>query len=64
MCLLTINVKPNIFNNENKSILNNIMSISIESMGWPQIQYAKPQAKGWGKPNPMHNAIKKMLKMI
>jgi hypothetical protein len=30
MCLLTRNVKLNIFNDGNKNILNNIMNISIE----------------------------------
>ncbi len=58
MCLLTRNVKPNIFNNGNKSILNNIMNISIESMGWPQIQYAKPQARGWGDPTDVKGNMK------
>jgi hypothetical protein len=46
MCVFRKNVKPNIFNNGSKNILNNIMNISIESIGWPQIQYVKPQARG------------------
>jgi len=40
------------------------MNISIQSIDWPQIQYVKPQARGWGQPNLMHNAIKYMLEAI
>lgn len=63
MCLFIRKVKSNIFNNGSKNILN-IMNISIESIGWPQIQYVKPQARGWGQPNLMYNAIKNMLEAI
>jgi hypothetical protein len=32
--------------------------ILLGSKGWPQMQCNKPRAKGWGRPNWMHNVVK------
>jgi hypothetical protein len=35
----------------------------IRSKGWPQMQCDKPRAKGWGRPNQMHNVIEKTFEI-